>query len=550
MNPIHDAICSLFRVKVGMRNKTAVRCIFHNDQKPSAVVYFSDKGGGGWFECKGCHKSMTLKQVLKEKGVSVANKMTFQDHYPDHYPDEPDNQHAEEEMAEFKPGLRDVDLMETLYDTKGILVSTVIDVGGFISKHEYLVLPYGLHGKKVGRYLGETKDMPRFMNTGGEHRGFLGEECIRKNKILIMVEGVTCWLLLTQLGYKNVIAPFGSSVADDQAYMLRGKTVFILFDRDFGGFTGAEEAREKIVKYGGTPIVTELYEPEDYGENKIDVNYLARTEPNIFISWLSNRMNEYSDSDAKYLKTFRDAAPLKFYTSDLSVLNFTQGLYFVSGDSGVGKTTMGVALLNNFTDQGAKTLYVNYDLPKDQIISRLASRQSMYTWTEIEANHSVIEDKVMRWLEHKLKRCKIMNDLTIEEIRHAMQYFDAVVIDYFQQIPYTGTDERAGLNANLRPLSTLTSTNSKTVVCISRESLNGNPISGTNAAKYNCQGGVTLKKVSEDILLATTFKNTRGPEDMAYYKVDYRHQRILEQTSYAKRIEDPGVQDRLSLNLV
>lgn len=546
MNAVHEAICSLFKVsyaRVGMRSKFPVRCIFHGDSKPSSVIYFSDKGGGGWFHCKGCHKSLTLKQVLREKGVSVPIiKTTLQEFYSDK-PIEHDG-----DMEEFKPGLSDLALLENLYESKGIHIATILGANGFI-KHDYLVLPYGLKGKSVARYLGNSKDRkkyPRFLQSEGEHKGFLGEECIRKNKILILVEGITCWLILKQLGFPNVIASFGNELSDDQAYMLRGKTVFILYDRDFGGFTGAEDAKVKLIKFGGTPIVTELYEPNDYGDNKIDVNYLARTEPNTFTIWLAGRMNEYNESDEKYIKTFREAPPLKYYKSDLSILNFTQGLYFISGDSGVGKTSMGVSLLDQFTDQGARTLYVNYDLPKAQIVSRFASRKSEHTWTEIEADHSILEEKVLRWLEQKLKRCKIMNDLTISEIIHAMQYFECVIVDYFQQIPFTGTDERIGLNNNLKPLSTLTTENSKTVVCISRESLNGNPISGTNAAKYNCQGGVTLKKVGE-ILMAETFKNTRGPEDVAYYKVDYGHQRILEQTSYAKRIQDPNVQDRLNL---
>lgn len=543
MNEIHEKVLSLFRLNhMPTRTKQAVRCIYHDDRNASAVLYFSDKAGGGWFHCSVCKgsKSRTLRQVLKDKGISVRNE----------------KQHSEEikeekhpDLSEFKPGLTDVELLEMLWESKGIEAATIAGIGGFISKYEYLVLPYGLHGKKVARYLGDNPGMPRFVNTEGGHRGFLGEECIRKHKILIMVEGVTCYLILKQLGFENVIAPFGSDIEDNQAYMLRGKTVFILFDRDFAGFTGAEEAKTKIIRFGGNPIIAELYEPDfDYGQNKIDVNYLAVNDRYIFVKWLLDRLNNYKESDEKYLVKFKEAPPLRFYKSDLSILNFTQGLYFISGDSGVGKTSMGVGLLDNFTDQGARTLYVNYDLPKAQIISRIASRQSEHIWTEIEADHSIIEPKVWKWLEQKLKLCKIANDLTIQEIVHSKDYFDVIIIDYFQQIPWTGSDERIGLNTNLKPLSVLTSSeDAKTVVCISRESLNGNPISGTNAAKYNCQGGVHLKKVSDDILMAETFKNTRGPEDMAYYKVAYGHQRILEQTTYAKRMEDPEVQSRLNL---
>lgn len=535
MNKLQEKICSLLSVRRYTEQKwLAVQCIYHNDKHPSAAVIFDN--GGGWFKCKGCKKSIGLKNLWEEKGnKSPIQTYTVRLKMPEEYVNGNEN----------LTGLKDIEILERFEEEKYITVKTVNKLGGTIVD-DYLCFRYGFKNKWVGRNMGEvTNERPRFINeSGAKEKGLFGEERISQFKFFFLVEGLTDYLTMIQMGIMNVLLSFGAELSDEQAYLLRGKTVFIIYDRDFSGNMGAKQAAAKLKEWEANPIICELYVPKDHDHKiKIDVNFLYGWDEETFKYWLKEQTSKYEIYDSNYLAEFKKKPQLKYWTTNISLMKFTQGLYVIGGEPGVGKTTVTVDCIDCGVAQGARILCVENELPKDQIIARLASRQSKYSWPAIEANHSIIESKVEEWLGYVLSKTRIMNDLTIEEIHHMKDIFDIAVIDLLQDMPSIIPDQRLAIETNLKGLINLAKHDGKTIICASRMPAahygqqSGHVFSGSAAILSSAQGAIVLDKTSKEEIRCSQFKNTRGPTGTTFFKTNYPHQRIKE-TSFKQMMHD------------
>ena len=544
MNKLQEKVCGLLSVKRYTEQKwLAVRCIYHNDKHPSAAVIFSD--GGGWFKCKGCKKSVGLRNLWEEKGTNSPIQTyvrTIQ------MPEEHVNGNGSENLTRLNT---DLEILERFEEEKYVSVKTVNKLGGIIVD-DYLCFRYGFKGRMVGRNMGEvTEQRPRFINeTGAKEKGLFGEERISQFKWFFLVEGLTDYLVLIQMGILNVLLSFGAELSDEQAYLLRGKTVFIIYDRDFSGNVGAKQAAAKLVEWEAKPIICELYVPKDHDHKiKIDVNFLYGWDEETFRYWLEEQTKKYETYDANYLQEFKKKQRLKYWDTDVSLLRFTQGLYIIGGEPGVGKTTLTVSCIDRLVEQNARILCVENELPKDQIIARLASRKSKYPWARIEEDHSLIESepKVEDWLGYVLSKTRIMNDLTIEEIHHMKDMFDVAVIDLLQDMPSTISDPRIAIETNLKGLIHLAKKDGKTIICASRmPAINygkqdGHLFSGSAAILSSAQGAIVLDVTSKEEIRCNLRKNTRGPTGTTFYKTNYPHQRIKE-TSFKNIMREIDLQ--------
>lgn len=523
---LQEEVCCKFRITFTNEKWIPIKCIYHKDSHPSAGIIF--KNGKGWYHCMGCKESKPISMLLDNEDKN----MKYTSDYDDESYNEENNYKNDCESIDFKPSLNPFELLEKFTEEKAIGGDIVAKLDGYISNEGYLVFPYGLKNKRVGRYLGTDKNKPRFINEGGPKTLF-GEEYIRYNDELFLVEGLTDYLSMYELGYINTVCSFGAELSEEQAYLLKGKTVFILYDKDYAGYSGALQASERIRKFKGIPIVLELYGIQD-GPSKIDVNYLCKIDRIIFRHWLDQTIGKYGAYDYQYLETYRNKEKLKYYKSDISLLKFTEGLYVITGLPGVGKTTLGVSLIPHFVSQGAKVAYINYDLPKPQILSRIASIKSTHPFSEIEIDPSIIEDEVFKWLKELSKSVKVMNNLDINEINYSKKYYDCIIVDYLQRIPYTDSDSRLGIEKNLASLSEMASEDGKTVVCISRMpasaygKTDGHLFSGSAAIEYNAQAAIVLNKNNETTVCCNVVKNTRGQTGTTFFSVDYEHQKIKE----------------------
>ncbi len=542
MNKLQEKICSLLGVRRYTEHKwISVRCIYHNDKHPSAAVIFND--GSGWFKCKGCKANVGLRKLWEEKGnhspIQVYTRTIQIDDMP---------KDKEDNLTGLNNGhshIEDLEILERFEEEKHITIKTVNKLGGTIVD-DYLCFRYGFKGKWVGRNMGEvTEERPRFINeSGAKEKGLFGEERISQFKFFFLLEGLTDYLAMIQMGIMNVLLSFGAELSEEQAYLLRDKTVFIIYDRDFGGNKGAKQAAERLKEWGAIPIILELYVPKDHDHKiKIDINYLYGEDEETLKHWLKEQTSKYETYDTNYLDELKKKARLRYWNTSISLLKFTQGLYVIGGEPGVGKTTITIDAIDCLVEQGARILCVENELPKDQIIARLASRKSKHKWPAIEEDYNIVEPKTEEWLKYVLSKTRIMNDLTIEEITHAKDIFDVVIVDLLQDMPSLIPDQRLAIETNLKGLINLAKHDGKTVICASRmPAINygkqdGHLFSGSAAILSSAQGAIVLDVTSKEEIRCNLRKNTRGPTGTTFFKTNYPHQRIKE-TSFKQMMKD------------
>lgn len=504
--------------------KKTIRCPKpnHNDKHPSAVLY-TRPDGSQWLHCKGCKTNELYKQ-----GDKPVEKVIEYD----------ENDYG----TDVKQCLNDLELLEEFETDKGITGEMVYHYGGFVTDKGYVGFPYD-KDKEVYRRLIKDDSKPRFINTS-PNKGLMNQKILGECGEVFLVEGLTDWILFEWNIHSNVVTSFGAELSDEQAYLLRGKTVFILFDRDFAGYMGAKQAAAKLKEFGGTPIILEL--PDLDLSKKIDVNYLIHKGEQSFKDWLDGAVRKYKTFDDNYLEQFKNRQPFKYYKTDIPKIKITEGLYVISGPPKTGKTTFAISLVDSFACQDGTVLYCNYDSSKDEIIARLGSRYSAnYSFAELEANPLLVTAE--RHLEDKLKQClknvKIINKLTIDEIKYSSKYYTHIVVDYLQRIPNHDNDKVRGLEKIMDELSDLASNDGKTIVGISRQSLSGNPYSGSGSIPYHATATMLLTPTDNDIISCNIEMNRRGETGIVLFKVDYPHQKL--KPTKLNQIADQKIQDLL-----
>jgi archaellum biogenesis ATPase FlaH len=252
--------------------------------------------------------------------------------------------------------------------------------------------------------------------------------------------------------------------------------------------------------------------------------------------WLSDVLAKYStNSNNYYKKKYFKSQQLKYYSSPLQEVNFTVGLHSITGKSGIGKTTLSLALLRYFRNQGARVLYMNGELPHEQIFARIQSYDSKYSWTDIERDCNIVEDDVRRKTELLLEKVNITGLLSIEEIYYARKFYDVFIIDYLQKIKSKEKDERIRIDSHLEYLTSMVNDYGKIVICINRMPVSaydketGHMFQGSGQIEFSSQQCIKLGKADMmDTMSLTVTKNTRGPSGFSkLFKIDYPHQRII-----------------------
>lgn len=491
--------------------KKAIRCPDHDDKNASAVIFYR-QDGSQWLHCLAgnCGTSRLYKE-----GEQM--KVTEDEEYDENI-----------YGIDVKQCFNHLEILEEFEREKGIDSDMISNMGGFPTDTGYLGFKYGKN-REVYRNLLKN-DNPRFINVGG-NKGLFGDEMLDmwEGDEIFLVEGLTDYISFKFKFGNNVVCSFGSELSEEQAYLLRTNTVFILYDRDFAGFKGAKQAEARLKEIGATPIIFEL--PNGIHLNahgkKIDVNYLLHKECDAFKEWLWSKLKKYKNFDDNYLDIFKKRTPLKSFNTDIPKFKMTEGgLYIISGPPKTGKSTMGVSLLDQFSMQGGYVLYCNYDSSKDEIVARLASRYSEDSWTSIETDPSIIGEYTEVPLKQCLKNIKIVNGLTIDEIKYCKKYYTHVIIDYIQRIPNYDNDKVRGLERIMDILSDLVSNEGMTIVGISRQSLSGNPYSGSASIPYHAHATIILDKTSDDVMSCNIDFNRKGETGTFLFKMNYQHQRL------------------------
>ena len=380
-------------------------------------------------------------------------------------------------------------------------------------------------------------------------------EVLDKYEQVFLVEGVTDLFALYELGIPNAVACFGVEVNKKILYPLRNKTVFILFDTDFAGYEGARKAQEILRELKSTAVILEI--PRQFGSGvseKIDVGSAWAEYKDSFRNWLKSVVLKFSAYDTQEVDAFikGDLPGLMYAPTGVpewdSILGggFATGMHTIGGEPEAGKSTTVTHCVRNFAAHKLRTLFCTYELPKSQMLARIAASHTVGTsWQELERNPTIMggKEKVAGDFLRKVSNyLKIVVDWDINHIFAAKDSFDVVVIDYAQRMPIVGKDKdgdpRQGLINNLNRLSDLCREHNKIVIVISSIGRahygaegTGGVFKGTGDFEYISQSTHLLKRVGNGYASILTSKNTRGEtRKTTYVRVD-GHKQLIQQAT-------------------
>lgn len=141
-----------------------------------------------------------------------------------------------------------------------------------------LMIPiFNLRGRPIGfggRSLAESAEAPKYINSPDTpifHKGRIvyglnwSRNAIRRESVVLVVEGYMDLVSLLACGVENVVAPLGTSLTDYQARTLSryAKRALLLYDSDRPGLVATFKAADELLQAGVHPSVATLPPGED-----------------------------------------------------------------------------------------------------------------------------------------------------------------------------------------------------------------------------------------------------------------------------------------------
>lgn len=301
----------------------SANCPFHQEKTPSFIVSPTLQR----YKCFGCGKSgdifnfvqeienldfpETLEKLAKEAGVELVKKQTFSPYQKleeinqitaDYYYQELKTPIAKsavdylksrnflpQTVKEFQIGFASGDgkllkKLQSKFSNADLLAS-----GEFITRNGQIVekfknrimFPiYSLRGKVIGfsgrqtpgndlgpKYL-NTPETPIFKKRENLYGLNFAKNFIRKENLAILVEGQPDVVKAHQFGLKNLIAPLGTSLTQQQVELLKqySSNVLMIFDNDSAGQKALERAFELFVQNGMNVYISNPAPFKDFDE--------------------------------------------------------------------------------------------------------------------------------------------------------------------------------------------------------------------------------------------------------------------------------------------
>jgi 5S rRNA maturation endonuclease (ribonuclease M5)/nucleoside-triphosphatase THEP1 len=505
-----------------------ILCPLHDDNNPSASISWE----AGRFNCFAGCGPRDLRELHNE---------IFEEGDTDTMPDAP----AEDLLAQIREHRNLLPpsefyataqaYLQAFVTARGISVETYKNVGARMDLDPgsktfgYIVFPFE-DTHYVARKFIDGMQGERYLNSTGE-KIFYGLEAIERKGDVIIVEGIYDYLALVELGFRNVVATLSTNFKEQQAYTLRGRTVFVLFDADYAGFKGTQKAVEHLTAVGANPIKLDIAQfrsdVNDPHDAYLQSKAVAPSNDGFlpFQDWLFRHLSQYDQADNSYITEvfLPNKENLKCFKTPLPSFNATmggglkEGLHVFGGEPGVGKSALSLFLTGDMAASTARVLYCTYEISKRQCWSRVASRYERRAWEKIEMNPSELMTTTKTVLTEMSKRMRIVTGWGINEIERAADNYDIIVVDYIQRMPGRSSDVRTNCSENAQKLSNLARDKAKVIVCVSSLSRRGygqeadmSALKESGDIEYVAQSITFLNRAGDSIIIAKVVKNTRG----------------------------------------
>jgi 5S rRNA maturation endonuclease (ribonuclease M5) len=401
----------------------------------------------------------------------------------------------------------------------------------------YVVFDQG-SDRYVGRnILDETR--PKYLNSlGPKLRLELGED--DGHSPIWVVEGIFDALALRHLGIGPVVPILGSQVNEAWAYALRGRSVFLLLDADYRGWKASTEIAETLTEVGANPITLEM-DPE-MGTDPADA--LVRDEAG-FDDWLRETLAQYAPNDTSYVAQLVTASePLPMIATNIPSWDamlgggFKPGVHVIGAEPKAGKSSLVLNLTTHAVEHQGKTgLYLTYEIPKRQSWVRVASQQDPTPWNDLEVDPSRMQPETVEWLTAIASRMRIEAGWTVQQIAHAAEDFDIIVVDYLQRMPakYKREMLRHSIGENISELSNIARDMGKVIIVVS--SLPRAEYGRVTPASFKESGDIEyvvqsatglINYQAQSKLMGNVVLNTRGETGEFWLDRDLGHLRFTE----------------------
>lgn len=551
-----NEIAQVFKLDPTNEEWQAIRCPFpdHPDSSKSAGILLKDEPREIMFNCFGCMRKMNIVKAMEEmleiKENEAMSTLVNQINDPDFKNLENDLSWLDDDSASWTPKpqkkvspVKQVDIVAEFFQSRNIDSDTVdkffVGYESDVAKEFYGYAQFKFEGVTVRRKMLDSVEGERYRNPKGAARKLIGDN-FDQYDTLILVEGPTDFMALYSCGFHNCVASLGAQLSKEQAYLMRHKTVFILYDADFGGYEGAKRAKDLLKQYHATAVILEIPKWLHPDKTKGDPGICIESSPETFSRWLKGKLSKYKTFDTEFVTgLFNTSRNLKVYPTGLTELDeamaggLVRGVHAFTGLPGSGKSTLAIKIADTGVQAGAKVLILTYELAVEQYWSRLASVYSQHSWSEIERTPGIVEPEVAERMKDYSRSLRIDSNFTLEEVIIASRSFDIVIVDYIQRMPAPGIiDERTGIKINSKGLSDITRDDEKVVILLSsmpRSQYTGGESQAvfkeTGDIEYIAQSGTVIKR-QDDTLLMRMVKNTRGPLISYWMNVDFAHQRL------------------------
>lgn len=186
-----------------------------------------------------------------------------------------------------------------------------------------------------GRYIGESNDLAKYLNTGeteiftkgkflfGYYQGYRE---ISTDETVFLVEGNPDVIRLHQIGRRNAVAPLGTALTIDQISELKRKaqTVVLIGDTDAAGVKAVEKNGKLLLQNGlnvRVMVLPEGKDPDEFfqiREHEFTETYAKNTYD--YIPWIAERKLEGLTSQTEVSEAIKNVAELIAYVRNESAV--------------------------------------------------------------------------------------------------------------------------------------------------------------------------------------------------------------------------------------